>query len=358
MHTSLDHKARIAVPDLIQYAFNLLTRAGMPADKAEAVANVLVEGDLMGHTTHGLQLLAPYLTEIEKKDMTVDGDPTIVSAQPAAQLWDGRRLPGPWLVLRALECAARLATTQGTGTVVIRRSHHIASLASYHRRAAEQGLLLVLTCSDPNSASVAPFGGLDPVFTPNPISAGFPTGGTPASIDISTSTTTNGLTNRVHKAGGKLPAPWLLDGHGRLSDDPAVLFNEPKGTILPLGGIDCGHKGYGLSLLVEALTGGLAGHGRADAREGWGATVFLQVIDPAAFAGRAAFERQIGTLVDECRASRPVDATRPVRVPGERGYQLAATQAATGLALEGSILPALAPWAEKLGVAVPRETSG
>ena len=358
MDNASARRGRIAVPLLTQFAYDLLARSGMPGDKAEAVASVLVDGDLMGHTTHGLQLLAPYLAEIEKASMTLEGEPQVLSSLPAAQLWDGRRLPGPWLVLRALEHAGRLARTQGTGTVVIRRSHHIACLASYHRRAAEQGLVLLLACSDPNTASVAPFGGLDPVFTPNPISAGFPTGGTPVSVDISTSTTTNGLTNRLHQEGGKLPATWLIDGHGQPSDDPAVLFNEPKGTILPLGGLDSGHKGYGLSLLVETLTGGLAGHGRADPREGWGATVFLQVIDPAAFAGRAAFERQMGEVARQCRASKPVDAQRPVRLPGERGYRLAASQAESGVELQAGILPALVPWAAKYGVALPEVQQG
>ncbi|MBO9647864.1 MAG: Ldh family oxidoreductase [Variovorax sp.] len=353
-----DHAAhRLSAADLAEFARTLLERAGMPGDKAQAVATVLVEGDLMGHTTHGLQLLAPYLADIEKGGMVLEGGPEIVSSRPAAQLWDGRRLPGPWLVLRALEEAARLACDEGTGTVVIRRSHHIASLASYHRRAAEQGLVLMLTCSDPNAASVAPFGGLDPVFTPNPVSAGFPSGDSPVSIDISTSTTTNGLTGRLHKEGGKLPAEWLIDGHGKPSDDPAVLFNEPKGSILPLGGLDSGHKGFGLSLLVEALTGGLAGHGRADPREGWGATVFLQVIDPAAFAGLEAFERQMGEVARQCRASKPVDAKRPVRLPGERGYRLAADQQDRGVLLHDGILPALRPWAEKYGVALPQPES-
>ena len=345
---------RIAASHLEDFACSLLCAAGMPADKASAVATVLVEGDLMGHTTHGLQLLAPYLGEIEKGAMAVDGEPAVLASRPATQLWDGRRLPGPWLVLRALDAAAEMAAAQGSGTVVIRRSHHIAALASYHHRAAERGLLLLLTCSDPNTASVAPFGGLDAVFTPNPVSAGFPSPGAPVSIDISTSTTTNGLTNRLHQEGGKLPAAWLIDGHGRPSSDPAVLFAEPKGTILPLGGLDSGHKGYGLSLLVEALTGGLAGHGRADAREGWGATVFLQVLDPAAFAGLAAFENQVGEVARQCRTSRPLAADRPVRLPGERGHELARQQLRTGVQLHEGILHALTPWADKYGVAVPR----
>ena len=106
---------------------------------------------------------------------------------------------------------------------------------------------------------------------------------------------------------------------------------------------------------MEALTGGLAGHGRADAREGWGATVFLQVMDPAAFAGLGAFERQMGEVARQCRASRPADARRPVRLPGERGYELASTQAESGVLLHEGILPAIRPWAEKYGVALPMQ---
>src|SRR5690606_5523789 len=110
----------------------------------------------------------------------------------------GRRWPGPWLVLRAMGAASAMARRCGTGTVVIRRSHHIACLASFHKRATDRGLMMILASSDANSASVAPYGGLDPVFTPNPISAGIPTPGLPIVTDISTSATTNGLTNRLH----------------------------------------------------------------------------------------------------------------------------------------------------------------
>jgi LDH2 family malate/lactate/ureidoglycolate dehydrogenase len=339
--------------DLNAYATALLGATGLDADKAGAVADILVQGDLMGHSTHGLALLPGYLAELESGAMRKQGEPGVVADYPAAITWDGQRLPGPWLVLRAMEIATERARTQGTCTVVIRRSHHIACLAAYLQRATDQGLLMLLTCSDPNTASVAPFGGLDAVFTPNPIAAGIPTGDVPVLMDVSTSATTNGLTNRLHKEGGRLPAAWVMDGHGVPGDDPAVLFREPKGTILPLGGMDSGHKGYGLTLLVEALTGGLAGHGRADAKEGWGATVFLQIIDPRAFAGLEAFTRQTGHVSDMCRASRPAQAGTAVRTPGEKGVALAAEQSRSGVALYPSILPALAPWAAKLGVPEP-----
>lgn len=347
-------EATYAAPALAAFARELLGAAGLSDDKARAVADILVEGDLMGHSTHGLALLAPYLGELEAGKMTREGEPEVVADSAAAVTWDGRRLPGPWLVLKAMEVARERAAACGTGTVVIRRSHHIACLAAYLKRATDQGLLLLLTCSDPNAASVAPFGGLDAVFTPNPVAAGIPTSHAPVLVDISTSSTTNGLTTRLHKEGGRLPAPWLIDGQGRASDDPAVLFSEPRGTILPLGGLDCGHKGYGLSFLVEALTGGLAGHGRADAPEGWGATVFLQVIDPRAFAGFGAFARQTAEVAQRCHASRPAQASTPVRTPGERGLNLSEQQRTSGVRLYPAIMPALQPWAGKLGVEVPR----
>lgn len=340
--------------ELIQMATELLAASGLSADKAQAVAQILLEADLMGHDTHGLGLLAPYLAELESGSMNREGDPLVLADLPAAVTWDGRRLPGPWLVLKAMALAGERARRCGTGTVVIRRSHHIACLAAYLKRATDDGFLMLLTCSDANSASVAPFGGLDPVFTPNPISAGIPTPVAPVLVDISTSATTNGLTARLNREGGRLPAAWVLDGEGQPTDDPSVLFTQPKGTILPLGGLDSGHKGYGLSLLVEALTQGLAGNGRADAREGWGATVFLQMIDPRAFAGLDAFTRQTGAVTQQCRSSRPARAGRPVRLPGERGLQLAARQRQDGVALYSSIMPALAPWARKLGVAMPQ----
>jgi L-lactate dehydrogenase len=349
---------KYSVHSLIGFAAALLGVAGLSADKADAVSRILVEGDLMGHNTHGLALLGPYLAELESGAMTREGEPEVLADVPAAVTWDGRRLPGPWLVLKALGLATERAARCGTGTVVIRRSHHIACLAAYLKRATDQGLLMVLTCSDPSAASVAPFGGLDAVFTPNPVSAGIPTGGTPVLIDISTSATTNGLTTRLHREGARLPAQWVIDGDGQPSDDPAVLFKEPKGTILPLGGVDSGHKGYGLSLLVEALTGGLAGHGRADAREGWGATVFLQVIDPRAFAGLDAFTRQTGAVAQQCHASRPAHEGSPVRTPGEKGLALASTQRETGVALYPSIMPSLEPWAKKLGVPMPAPMVG
>jgi L-lactate dehydrogenase len=100
-------------------------------------------------------------------------------------------------VTRAVEKAMERAPEQGSFTIVIRRSHHIACLAAYLKSVTDRGMLLLLASSDPNTESVAPFGGTRRLITPNPLAVGIPTGGDPILIDISMSATTNGMTARA-----------------------------------------------------------------------------------------------------------------------------------------------------------------
>ena len=345
--------ARYSASELVAFAAALLGRAGLDAGKSTAVAEILVEGDLLGHNTHGLALLAGYLNDIEKGAMTKTGEPRVIADFPAALTWDGNRLPGPWLVRRAIEAAIQRAQKNGTCTVSIRRSHHIACLAAYLKPVTDRGFMAILTCSDPAARGVAPHGGRRAVFTPNPIAAAWPTDGEPVILDISMSIATNALTRRTANEGRKFPGQWLIDGAGNPTNDPAAAFADPPGAILPLGGADHGHKGYALGLLVEALTGALAGHGRADPPEGWGANVFLQVFDPALFGGKKDFIRQTSKVAADCRATPPRPGFDRVRLPGESGLRRRAEQMAKGSELHPGIMPALAPWAQKLGVLLP-----
>ena len=351
--TGTTRAARYDAPALIKFAEALLLAARMPQDKARDVADILVEADLLGHDTHGLQLLSTYLQHIEAGHMRLEGEPVTLTDHGAVLNWNGQRLPGPWLVLRAMEIATARAKQYGSGTVTIGRSHHIACLAAYLKRATDQGLVMLLLSSAPGGASVAPFGGLRAVFSPSPIAIGFPTSVSPVLIDVSSSITTNMLTNRLRKEGKRLPHHWLIDETGVATDDPAVLHAPHKGTILPLGGLDAGHKGYGLALLVEALTAGLAGHGRADPLEPLGASVFLQILDPQAFGGGDAFRRQMDWVAQACVDNPPRRGFDRVRLPGQSGLLRRERQLREGVALEPSILPALAPWAEKFGIALP-----
>ena len=338
---------------LAAYATALLRGAGLAGDKAAVLAEVLVEGELLGRVTHGLALLAPYLDELVKGSMALDGEPAVISDRPAVACWDGGRLPGPWLTRLAFDEAAKRARVYGTGTVVIRRSHHIACLAAYLERVTAEGLVALVESSDPSVAGVAPHGGTRAAFTPNPIAIGIPTSGDPILIDVSTSITTLGMARKTQKAGGRMPHAWLIDGAGQPTDDPAALDAEPPGSLMLLGGLEAGHKGFGLAIMVEALTSGLAGHGRADGPGGWGASVFVQVLDPAAFGGLAAFTREIDHFVASCLANPPADAARPVRMPGQASLAGKREALTHGLALPHGVADALRPWAERLGVEQP-----
>jgi LDH2 family malate/lactate/ureidoglycolate dehydrogenase len=344
---------RYSANALQKYGTRLLEQAGMDSDKSEVVAEILVEGDLLGHNTHGLQLLSLYLADIEKGELATSGQPRVIADLPAAVAWDGMRLPGTWLTAKAVDLACERAQTHGTCTVTIARGHHIACLAAYLKRATDRGLMLLLTTSATENQSVAPHGGRVGVITPNPIAAGWPTNGDPVMMDVSMSITTNGMVGRLNDEGGRLPGKWLIDTDGNPTDDPSVMLNDPSGALLPMGGIEYGHKGYAMGLLVEAMTMGLSGHGRADPIEGWTGEVFVQVLNPALFGGTENFLRQTTWVADACRATPPRPGVKRVRLPGEAGLRKRRKQLADGIELHPSVMPALADWSVNLGVAAP-----
>ncbi len=348
--TSMTTPTRYHPSRLQHYAHTLLQKVGVDSNISSCVAQTLLEGDLLGHDTHGLALLAGYLQEIEVGNMTRTGQPIVLSDKPAALLWDGQRLPGPWLVHQALDVLTPRAKHLGVSSMVIKRSHHIACLAVYMLRALKDDLLMVLTCSDPNTCSVAPFGGTQAVFTPNPLSIGFPLSNGGVMVDISASITTNSMNNRKLKNGLLHDGEYMMDAKGNASRDPGLLNHNPPGTLLPVGGKSHGHKGYGLALLVESLTGGLAGHGRADPKEGWGATVNITLYDLNAFAGKAGFLKQMDEIAKQCHASAPINPDTPVRLPGERGLKLLKEQMSSGVILHPSVAPSLQSYEQRFGL--------
>ncbi|WP_084267461.1 Ldh family oxidoreductase [Azohydromonas lata] len=351
------HEAlRLPAEALAAFGRALFEAAGMEADKAAEVARLLVLTDMMGRRTHGLAMAPLYLADIAKGGMALRGEPEVVADSGAAMVWDGAYLPGLWLMSRAIGMAVDRAATLGVVTVALRRSHHIGCLAALTRQAAERGCVAVIANSEPAARRVAPYGGTEALFTPNPFAVGWPGPEHPVLVDMCASITTTSMTRQKHVAGEQFEFPWLLDAQGRPTRDPAVLEHaEPRGSLQLLGGQEYGHKGFGLALMVEALSQGLSGHGRADAPARWGGNVFLQVIDPAFFAGREAFMEQTDHLSRQCRANRPIDPARPVRMPGDQAARLEQQARAQGIAYGAAAWTALTAWADRLGVAVPAE---
>jgi LDH2 family malate/lactate/ureidoglycolate dehydrogenase len=338
--------------ELLTLASTLLERAGLPRDRAQSVGEVLVEGDLLGRTTHGLALLPEYLRELDAGRMALTGEPEVISDLGAAITWDGRRLPGPWLVRQAITKARGRMPAHPVVTVVIRRSNHIGALQAYLKPVTDAGLMILLTCSDPSTAIVAPHGGVAPRFTPNPLAAGIPTKSDPVLIDISMSTTSNRTIRRAAQQKQRLPGKWLIGADGAATDDAESYVNGTA-AMLPLGGLDLGYKGFALMLLVEALTGGLSGHGRADRPTDWEASVFLQLIDPDGFGGRDSFVREMQHIVETCRDT-PVAPGQPrVHVPGEAALARRRRQLSQGVDLHDTIVSGLVPWLHRYAVSAP-----
>lgn len=345
--------ARYAVETLRGFARSLAIAAGLPEPRASVMAEILVEADMMGRSTHGIEQLDWYLRDLVDGVMNKTGEPSVVADRGAALTWDGHYLPGSWLIAQAMEAAFERIEEHPIATVVIRDSHHVGFHAAYLRRATKRGLAMLLFDTNPYFDTVAPYGGRKGVFSPTPVSYGFPTDRDPILVDFALSSTSLTATERAARLGERLPHKWLLDSEGDPTDDPNALIDQPTGTILPLGGADRGHKGYGLEFMVYALSAALGGFGLPDSPGGYSSAVFLQMIDPAAFAGREAFDREMRILIDACHASPPAPGYDRVRVPGERAIERFRDAENNGVALFHTVLQTLAPWAERLGVALP-----
>jgi L-lactate dehydrogenase len=286
------------------------------------------------------------------------GEPTVLKDRRGAFSWDAGFLPGPWVVGRAVAEAAERALDTGVAAVTLRRCSHVACLAAYLIPLLDRQLVGLMTASTPDERFVSPFGAHQAVFSNNPLAFCAPTSGAPLLFDISMAITAGGQVSRAARQGRRLPEASLKTATGAATDDPTVMSADPPGTVMPIGGLGHGHKGYALTLLTEVLTQGLGGHGRRDAgSEGEANSVFIEVMDPRAFADWSEYLAEVDYLVRACRAAAPDDPAHPVRVPGEAAWARRRQALVDGVTLYPGVLEAMLPWAGKLGVTPPQPLS-
>ncbi|WMT91894.1 Ldh family oxidoreductase [Pelagibacterium sp. H642] len=348
-----DRKAsgeRFTYSELIEASVALFAAAGMQQDMAQDVGNSLVMADAIGHSTHGLAIAPWYLDEIASGSLRLEGSYEVVSDRPSCVAWNGCRLAGAWLINRAIDVALERIDREGVVTLTIGNGYHTGALATYLPRLTARGLMVILACSGPAHQGVAPFGGTRGIFTPNPLAAGIPTGADPILLDISCSITTVKRSTQLAKANGLYDHEWLLDERGVPTRDPKVLI-DGQGTLMPIGGMDHGHKGYAMALLVEALTQGLSGTGRRQHLSGTVMNTFLQVIDPAAFGGKRVFTEEMDWLVDRCRENPPRPGVERVRIPGDQARHRLDLAERDGVFLPDEILKPLKSYFDQFGIA-------
>lgn len=354
-HRKGDSMTGFHAADLRQFATQVLQASGASEPIAAATATYLLEGDLLGFSTHGLRRLYFNAKLLAEGTTRGQGEVEVLIERAATATWDAHFLPGPYVAAMAVEAACDKAKAAGTATIVVRRAQHVASLAAYLRIATEQGLVVSMMCSTPAQSSVAPFGGREAVFSPNPFAIGVPTSGDPLLLDMSFSMTAAGKVRQYWDRGQSLPWPALIRGDGQVSSEPGDYIEAKNAAILPLGGMDLGYKGSGLCLMSEIWTMALSNYGRQlGHQDGESNSLFVQVLDPAAFGSGQAFTQVTEDLLHQVRSSEPIDPAHPVRTPGERSMQYRRQQLAQGVELEESIVARLQRCAERFGVPLPQ----
>jgi uncharacterized oxidoreductase len=172
---------------------------------------------------------------------------------------------------------------------------------------------------------MAPWGGVQPFFSTNPIAAGIPREqGPPIVIDISTSVTSVGKLKTLANQEAEAPKGWLINGEGSPCTDPGTFFSQPqRSAILPLGGLLAGHKGFALNLLVDILAGALSGAGCSTGEdiEHSGNGLLVLAIDPDKFVSQKVFTEFVEELIRKVKASKKAPQKEEILIPGERAFR-------------------------------------
>ena len=308
---------RLVPPEtLTRIAAAVLTTAGAPEDHAATVAESLVDADLTGHDSHGVRRLVPYVAAIGAGHVDPAARPRVERSDRATAAVDGRNGFGQLAARLATGEALDLARRHGVGAVTIGHGSHIGRLGEYVETLADQDAIGIAFCNvDP---TVAPYGGRDRLLGTNPLAWAAPRGpGEPAVVlDFATASVAEGKLSLSLARGVHVPPGLLVDREGRESDDPADFYDG--GALLPFGGRTGGHKGYGLSALIEIVGGLLSGAG-ISSLPGYDNTngSVLIAIDIAAFVPVDRFRDQAEQFCRLLRSSTPVSPGDPVLVPGE-----------------------------------------
>ena len=308
-----DAAVQVAAADVATLGQALLERAGARAEHARIVMDHLVEASAMDLHSHGIMRIPQYLDEIASGTIDPGAEPEIVRTASSRLTVNGRRGFGQVVGMQMVEALRPVAEETGLAMVNGRHLGHTGRVGAYPESLARSGLVGLAACNGaPSGHWVAPFGGLDGRISTNPMATSWPVeGDAPVVADFSTGTTAEGVIRVLRDQGRPSPKGYLRDAAGRPSQDPKVLYADPRGAIQPLGDA-LGYRGTALGLLVEVLTTMLNGDEVNDpARMGTDMTLLAIVPQPG-------FGRLTRGLSEHVRASPPLDPEHPVLMPGDR----------------------------------------
>lgn len=331
----------------------MMEAAGLDERGRRPLARQMVEADLLGHHTHGAALLKMYLQRLANGQMNTASQRTLIASRPAVQAWDLNGSVGAWALDELTPWLLDAVETFGQSALTLARSSHIGNLQAHMLPFVEKGLLVLLSTTTPSVRSVAPPGGTVAVTTTNPIAFGAPTRGLPILVDTTTSIASNNYFRTLASKGLQAPDDWLRDPHGNPTTDPNTLAQSPPGSIETLGAPDAAHKGFALGLMSEVFALALSGWGRVRASDRSCSSVYLTIIDPAAFGGEGVFLDEVDALVRSIHASNGQDSSVTPRVPGERAMLARKHQMTNGIEFPAHIWESMSSLSADYGIKFP-----
>ncbi len=293
-------------------ATSLLERRAATSANARLQAAVLVDAELKGNPSHGLQRLPRILARIDRGVINPRTSGVSHWRSEAILDVDGEMGLGPVVAMTALELLQQRVVRTGIALAAIHNSNHLGMLAFYVERLAEHGLIGIAMSS--SEALVHPFGGTRAVLGTNPIAIAVPTDDHPLILDLATSLVSMGKIHHHAANALSLPSGWARDRDGHPTTDAQ---KAKAGAIAPFGDA----KGYGLGIAIELLVAALAGsalapdvHGTLDADRVCNKGDVIIAIDPGC---QSSVLRALAAYLELVRLSTPSDPGNPVRVPGD-----------------------------------------
>lgn len=304
-----------------------LRRIGFSEEHANITADHLVEANLCGYPFAGI---ARVLALAEELPHHPPARPIqVVHETPVSAVLDGGNNCGYVAVFEGAEVAIKKATESGFAVIAVNNSFLSGRSAYYVERIAAAGLVGIHVAAA--SPHVAPHGGTKPVLGTNPIAIAIPGRDRPLVFDMGTSAIMVGEVQLAARTGVDLPEGVAIDADGRPTVDAGAALG---GALLPFGG----HKGFGLSLMVQALGLLSRSYENTGSPNTFG---FLHIaFSPSLLMDADEFADQVQMLAEKVRAVPP-SGPNAVRLPSDRAAAERARRLKSGIEVDRAVLDAL-----------------
>ena len=325
---------------LKQTCSRILNAAGLSPADAELVADTLVQADLWGHQSHGVLRLPAYVARLKSGAVDPGGKPFIERDRGPIATMDGANAMGQIVASAAVHIAVERAKTYGIGAVSVHNSNHFGTAMYFTLIAARLGCIAFLATNA--SPAMPPWGGKEKAIGTNPWSWAAPAGEHPAMVlDIANTAVARGKIHLARHRAEPIPIGWALDAEGHSTTDPEAAL---AGVTLPMAG----HKGYGIALMMDVLSGVLSGSafgrgvaGPFQSEEPGGVGQFVLALDIEAFMPLAQFQQRQDELIGALKETPLAKGFSEILYPGEPEARLAEKLARDGIALPWTTFRAL-----------------